>query len=149
MVIKQEIEVEALDRIQTTYNLPDSLVNEIRNGQVENIPEEIIKRSFIILFSYYGDQLGPYFRFLFNILRFLDDHNRNHGIDPSSYIPFVQAHVSYSEMLLLFYDMQLFPKMKELVQKYDIIENLPKELLLSKDHEKLYAHPFKSFSELY
>ena len=50
------------------------------------------------------------------------------------YAQFVQAQMSTNEMLMVFYNSFSFPKLKRLVIKYRILENLTIENLISQEH---------------
>ena len=90
---------------------------------------------------------GYYFRHLYRILRFVEKTEKKEmkGINTISdrkliemhfqeYAQFVQAQMSTNEMLMVFYNSFSFPKLKRLVIKYRILENLTIENLISQEH---------------
>ncbi|MCA9906554.1 MAG: hypothetical protein KC547_22020 [Anaerolineae bacterium] len=107
-----------------------------------------LELSYVSFYSYYGDLLGQYFRFLYNILKYLDTSSAKYKVNVRQFIDFIQAYMAYSELFLLFYNMQYYPKMKAIVEKYDLLENLPAEWLLRPEHTELYAHDLKGLSHL-
>ena len=56
--------------------------------------------------------------------------------------------MSSDEMTLLFYNGLYFPKMKELLERYKILENLNVEDIIDQSHAALYKTPLKSRSIL-
>lgn len=78
-------------------------------------------------------ELGHYFRYLFNIIRFLDESQYSEG----PYIKFLRAQLSDQELLLLFYNC-LSPQgapFIEYVYRYKLFDNLPKVRLLEAQHQ--------------
>lgn len=111
-----------------------------------------IKFVYNIFFSQH-ENCGVYFRHLYHILDFIDrskeqelnelsedDENvmetkRNEILKRFyDYAQFVQAQMSSNELLLLYYNIFSFPKTKELVIRYNIIENLTLESLIAPQH---------------
>lgn len=88
---------------------------------------------------------GYYFRHLYRLLKFIDNTaleeiKRNPAEKASiqrkygEYAQFVQAQMSFDEMLLVFYNCSLFVKTKHLIVKYNILENLYLENLILPNH---------------
>ena len=104
----------------------------------------------IIYIHFYNryEVIGVYFRHLYNILKYIDSsekeaiekfaHNINHEEEIKNqykqYAQFIQAQMSNEELCLLFYNSFLFKKMQRLIIKYNLLENLPIESLINKDH---------------
>lgn len=57
--------------------------------------------------------------------------------------------MSSAELFLLFYNCLCFPKMKECVEYYDLLENLPFEDLIEEGHKAFYAKGLKSRKEIF
>ncbi|MGL0870746.1 putative phage abortive infection protein [Vibrio vulnificus] len=90
--------------------------------------------------SFWGahkSELGHYFRFLYNIIRFIDDAN----VEKTTYIRIVRSQLSDQELALLFYNCLSEhgrEKFKPLVERYALFDNLPQTMLLRKEHLNLY-----------
>lgn len=96
--------------------------------------------------SYYengGGKLGPYFRVLFNILKFVDNNRLITKIN-QLYINLLKDQLSEFELLLLFYYClsDYNQEMSLLVKKYHILEHL-EESFLPKEHQNIW-HKFNS-----
>ncbi|MHB9474269.1 putative phage abortive infection protein [Mesorhizobium sp. W016] len=75
--------------------------------------------------------LGHYFRYLYNLIRFID----NAGVSPR-YMKLVRAQLSDYELVILFYNC-LTPagfKFKHYAEKYTLFDNLDSAILFSKTH---------------
>ncbi|MDP9808307.1 putative membrane protein [Rhizobium tibeticum] len=80
--------------------------------------------------------LGHYYRFLFNMIRLIDDSE----FDKKAYMRLVRAQLSDYELLVLFYN-AMNPKgqaFKTYITKYSLFDNLPDELLLDTIHLDYY-----------
>jgi uncharacterized membrane protein len=93
--------------------------------------------------SFYNEEcdlLGHYFRLLYHLLKFIAES----GIPPQEqifYTRIIRAHLSNSELVLIFYNgiskhgvEKLFP----LVDKYDLLQNINREKLRSPEDVKFY-----------
>jgi hypothetical protein len=110
-------------------------------------PENQCRLIYSILFDQLGNSIGHYFRNIYHILKFIDESKqsilqleildeRKSKIesDFKRYTQFIQAQLSSTELLLLFYNSLLFPKAYDLIVKYDLLENLSFDLLLDESH---------------
>ena len=81
--------------------------------------------------------LGHYFRNLYHTVGFVDNSDIS---DKRFYTNLIGAQLSSHEQLLLFYNClsSYGKKFKTLVEKYGLLENMPRGLLLSQDHIELY-----------
>lgn len=103
------------------------------------------------VFLRYQEQLGHYFRHLYNIVKFLDnekerclkeikDDNNLAQLQLSvekrfsDYFSFIQSMLTSSELAVLFYNSMLFPKAKKLYVKYGMFDNLLDSKLIKKEH---------------
>ena len=89
-------------------------------------------------FMNYHSIIGHYFRHLYNILKFIEEYQKRRienkkedeqdiNNDCLQYARFIQAQMSSQELVLLHYNSSLFPNMKDLVKKYEILDNLYEE----------------------
>lgn len=102
-------------------------------------------------------EVGGYCRHLYQILKYIkraEDSELSHHEKSleevkqdirnkyNYYAQFVQAQMSFDELLLLFYNSYLFVKVQPLLKHYNILENLPKEHLLTEEHRQhsIYNH---------
>ena len=103
-----------------------------------------IYKHFFIKYHY---AIGHYFRHLYHILLFIkqtEDKQLSATSDPSEidqikhysrkYVDFLQAQMSSNELMLLFYDSLHFPKMMELVKRYNMLDNLAIDDLINESH---------------
>lgn len=123
-----------------------------------------------LTFKKFHNQLGHYFRNLYHILLYLKEseeneigllvqeeitgrrlsiliNDKNISVEHAKkkfkkYSNFVQAQMSATELLLLFYNCHFFPKMKKLVQYYAIVESLSSDDLLNPEIDE------NNFSEI-
>ncbi|MBY6137800.1 putative phage abortive infection protein [Nocardioides marinus] len=82
-------------------------------------------------------ELATYFRFLYNIIRYIDENKNGRP----HHVRLLRAQLSDQELLLIFYNC-LSPagsKMKPYVEKHALFDNLPTLRLLNREHIKLYA----------
>lgn len=105
------------------------------SGKSEN---EIIEYSYAELHLRHQMDLGHYFRVLYNIIKFVDHCV---VIDKKFYTNIVRAQLSNHEIVLLFYNCLSShgkEKFRPLVIKYALLKNIPKGLLMHKEHIDLY-----------
>lgn len=99
-----------------------------------------IKLSYKKFYGSYQNDLGSYFRNLYHIIKFV----KNSDIEEKkTYTNIVRAQLSTFELALLFYNCLSDNgnrKFKPLVEEYNLVKNLPKEVLLMQDHAKLYTN---------
>ncbi|MCA2411242.1 putative phage abortive infection protein [Rhizobium leguminosarum] len=88
------------------------------------------------LWKSYQNDLAHYYRYLYNIIRFINESN----VNKIRYIRILRAQLSDFELLVLFYN-GLFPlatKFKAYVEFFTLFDNLPKDLLFNRSHEDFY-----------
>jgi hypothetical protein len=81
-------------------------------------------------------ELGHYFRFLYNIIRFIKES----GYQDGPYIRLIRAQLSDQELLLIFYNCVASKhgeRFKELVEEFALLDNMPKLRILSRAHLEL------------
>lgn len=105
------------------------------------IDEAIIKRLYDRFYQSYLTELDHYFRFFYNILKFIDNSNLKRR---SSYADILQALLSKEELALIYYNglgkigkVKLYP----LLEKYNFLENTNPNLLVITGgvHNRLYG----------
>lgn len=89
------------------------------------------------LYEKYESELGHYFRHLYHILKFIDQHE---GVDRLRYRSFLRAQLSAEEFALLFYNClgHRGEKCKPLVEKYGMLKHLPPASLFDWSHANGY-----------
>lgn len=126
-----EITTNYAKKLFTIYNYSIEK-NIVENNYNEN-SIEIFTKAYTIFFHKYNYVIGQYFRHLFHILKFLDTNSKT-KIDPQEYAGFIQAQMSIPELFLLYYNCLIFPKMKELIIRFNLLENLYEQDLINKIH---------------
>ena len=83
-------------------------------------------QSYLRWYGESGYQLGHYFRFLYNTLKFLDT-KEDSPVDVSLYIKLLRSQLSNPELAIIFYNCRtdLRENLRPLVEKYAILNNLP------------------------
>lgn len=90
---------------------------------------------------------GFYFRYVYNIMRFIIDYWPDYSIR-RKYIDLLCARLSDEEMSLIFYNalskyglnQDERPKFKEMLDTYQVFENLNKDYLIDRSHFRFYPH---------
>lgn len=98
--------------------------------------EEGIVREYNEFYKYYGDELGQYYRTLYNVLKLVD--RANFLDDKTIYTNLVRAQLSRYELSLLFYNCLSDygrEKMAPLVKDYKILKHLEPSVLPSDNLE--------------
>lgn len=139
------------------YNISKEKWNEIK----EKDDLEKAKEAYIIFFKKYNYVVGHYFRHLYHILNFLEENRNEKRLDKKlendkmiveeefqQFANFVQAQLSTPELFLLFYNALAFPKLQRLLIEFNILENLPKEELISSEHNNIKNINLKSHDDL-
>lgn len=113
--------------------------------ELDNI--EVEMNSFYMkLYKRYQSQLGHYFRYIYNIIKYTID-NRSKFEDEKKYIDLLQAQLSNDELALIFYNATSSnglntakkPQFKDWLEKYQFLENLDSDSLLDRRHHILYS----------
>jgi hypothetical protein len=108
-------------------------------GEFENEKERLDK-SYKAFWEKRQQDLSHYFRYLYNVLRFVFEYEDDIG-DRFKYIKLLRAQLSDFELLVLFYT-ALHENGKNYVryiEEYALFDNLPYEHVLSKKHLKMYS----------
>ena len=102
---------------------------------------EYFTKLYMKLYNEFQSQLGHYFRYLYNIFKFLNSDNVN-SENKIFFSKLVRSQLSNYELSILFYNCLSEhgnKKFKPLVEKFALFKNLPPDLLLDKSHYRLYA----------
>lgn len=81
-----------------------------------------------------------YFRHLYTILKFIDQNDWLEKEGQYKYATFVRATLSRYELVMLYYNGFFHPKMKKLMEKYCMLNNLRPELLVLSKENRQYLH---------
>lgn len=118
----------------------------LANAYVETVKKEpgrddlsLINYAYEIVWEHHKRDLGHYFRFLYNIFKFIKSTNIE---DKLIYSNIVRAQLSDYELSILFYNclsLKGCEKFKPLIEEFHLLDNLPDVLLLDKTHRDMYA----------
>jgi len=117
---------------------------EATEGVVAKIYEQFIENE---------GYAGFYFRYVYNIMKFIIDYWSNYEIR-RKYVDLLCARLSDEEMSLIFYNalskyglnQDEQPKFKEMLDTYQVFENLNKDYLIDRSHFRFY--PYTDFKFL-
>lgn len=88
--------------------------------------------------TYAQNEIGHYFRNLYNIIKFVD---KSEVPDKKTYTNMIRAQLSSYELALIFYNCLSSlgnEKFKPLIEKYSLLKTLPDNLLFNEVHKKIY-----------
>lgn len=93
-----------------------------------------------------GCNAGFYFRFIHNLVSFVIEHWKDSPQDIHKYLNFIQAQLSDGELALIFYDSisdlgldkEHKYTFKENLDKNSFLENISSEVLLAREHYKVF-----------
>lgn len=97
--------------------------------------ESVVKLAYQLFWKDHQTELGHYFRYLYNVVRFIKDANQTDG----PYLRLIRAQLSDQELLLLFYNCvsDNGGNFTPLVEEFALLDNLPTIRLLSKKHQSM------------
>ncbi|MBZ9759341.1 hypothetical protein LB553_00355 [Mesorhizobium sp. CA8] len=98
-------------------------------------PQERIQRAYGRFWEDRQQDLGHYFRYLFNVVKFIDNAQPN----DLRYMKLLRAQLSDYELVILFYNSvaDIGKKFRPYIEKYALFDNLPRRLLFDTDHYSL------------
>lgn len=125
----------------------DDLFNEPTDREIE-------ERNYQEFYDKYFYILGHYFRYVYNIIKYVDTSNSANEEEKIRLTNLLQAQLSSDEMGLIFYNAIFNDKAKkkltgerkflELLEKYKLLENIDDKSLADSSHkEKYYPKTFK------
>jgi hypothetical protein len=97
--------------------------------------DDVAKLAYRLFWKDHQTELGHYFRYLYNVVRFIKEANLVSG----PYLRLVRAQLSDQELLLLFYNCisEFGGNFTPLVEELGLLDNMPRIRLLDKSHEQL------------
>lgn len=104
-------------------------------GSAKHSNQAILRLSYQLFWKDHQTELGHYFRYLYNIVRFVKEE----GFIDGPYLRLVRAQLSDQELLLLFYNC-VSPNggnFTSLVEEFSLLDNMPTIRLLDKAHQAL------------
>ena len=99
---------------------------------------EVIQLSYGAFWQKYQQDLGHYFRYLYNIFNFIKEHEIK---DKPLYSNIVRAQLSDKELIVLFYDclsQSQAEVFKPLAEEFSIFDKISFHQLLNTNHVELY-----------
>lgn len=120
------------------YHRLKELYEQFKSSNTGIRQEDMIKTTFHSFFIEHGQQLGHYFRTVYNIIKMIDSSDLD---NPKYYTSLLRAQFSAYEHLLIFYNClsdygnKLF---KPLIEKYALLDNLFSDELLEPEHIELF-----------
>lgn len=127
----------AISYIFNKYNL---IYNAFKNLEVTHLQKiEMTTADFL---KYYGDDIGHYYRNLYQILNFIDNSSLTHE-EKISYVEILKAQFSLSELKLLFYYSIIMndQNLQDFIIKYEIFgEYLKPSDLIDPGHYELLEY---------
>ena len=106
------------------------------NGR--NTDENVLLLSYQLFWKKHQVELGHYFRYLYNVVRFVKESAYSDG----PYIRLLRAQLSDQETLLLFYNCiasEHGKRFKTLAEDFSLLDNMPKIRVLKEQHLQLIA----------
>lgn len=137
----------------------EAMVNHIEYGNFlpgKNYEEgpSAVDRSFISeacygdCFRFCDNEVGHYFRLLYHIIKFIDESDAIDDTNKKTYIHILRAHFSINESKCILYnslsDGLGYSKLYVLIDKYDLMQNLPARKLHFSDHHKYFPSMIES-----
>lgn len=111
------------------YGISEEIFNEFKS--LNN--EDRISKLYQLFYSRYRYAIGHYFRHLYHIILFVKENKlklKLNEFEGKKYIDFIQAQMSSFELTLLYYNSLIFPKMKDLIIEFNLLENLYEDELI-------------------
>lgn len=134
-----------------------SFINKIRNLEPITQTElaAIASDLDIVYISFYSDyhaELGHYFRYLYNLLKFTISHREKYK-DQKNYLDIIQAQLSNAELGLVFYNaisnkgLNTDKKYRfyNWLEQYSFLENIDEKSLITREHNVLYPKTLFKF----
>ena len=129
------------------YALVDELLGKLRDSITERADQSpisdeeriaVIDDSFEYLFKSCRPHLGHYFRQIYHLLKFIDDSRIVR--EKKFYADILQSHLGNKELVLIAYNglSKHGPKLKDLVERYGLLENVEPGTLVLGEHAGLY-----------
>ncbi|WP_243375068.1 putative phage abortive infection protein [Microvirga solisilvae] len=123
--------------------LKSGFFNSGLSGQVVVDPQKTVA-AYQDMYVQNRSDLGHYFRTLYNILRFVDEtslvHTEFNKEFQMKYVRVLRAQLSDYELVILYYNCVHAngDRMLKFINEYEILDNMPKDLLLDLTHEQQF-----------
>jgi len=158
--ISKDRNIPEIDQIHKSWELKKKTSPFDINPELEIMGElqflvsakskEFVASQYEFIYPKYQSQLGHYFRFLYNIFKFVLDE-RNKRNDAAKYINLIQAQMSNDELGLLFYNaiskygksISGEQRFYRWLKDFGFFENIDPNSLIQRDHHVLYGSNFK------
>lgn len=128
------------DCLSTFYRRFVSDYHQLRKNYPSSNELRVIQQSYTHFNQRYQNELGHYFRTLYNIIKFV----RNSDVgDKNLYTNLVRAQLSSQELLLLFYvglSEEGYQKFKPLIEEFALLKNVPMEAVI---HPQFHPHLYR------
>ena len=132
---------------RATFKLYYEILNSIyKNKRYPDPKLGRLKDTYASFWRSHRQDLGHYFRYLYNLIRFIHEANipsRTPDEDPRKvYMKLVRAQLSDYELVLLAYNV-LMPEGEKFIpyiKIYDLLDNIPEDLLIEYDHYETLNH---------
>lgn len=104
--------------------------------------ESVVIENYKVIYNKEQASLGHYFRHLYQIVKYIHNSELISEKEKKQYAAILRSQLSAYELVLLFYNCFVddlgYPKFKYLVDKYDLIQNMNRELLLDSNDFKIF-----------
>jgi hypothetical protein len=130
--------VEGSEAFRVLYNALQREWKDLGNGRANGLDK--IQTAYASFYRVYESEIGHYFRTLYHIVRFVDQSPMTDK-EKYDYEKFLRAQLSSMELQLLFYNglsTYGYQKFKPLIEKYALLKQVPRPLLLDPKHGNLY-----------
>jgi hypothetical protein len=125
------------------FNVFYTRLNKIYREQLEKAKgkysdEQVLRLSYKLFWKNHQVELGHYFRYLYNIVRFVKESPYSEG----PYVRLLRAQLSDQETLLLFYNCiasEHGERFRALAEGFSLLDNMPKIRVLKEQHLQLIA----------
>lgn len=137
------------EEIKNLEELADRDIDNFICEPIQN-KEQIVSEEYKNFFHKFQYNLGHYFRNLYHIYKYIYITKLISEDDKQFYANIVRAQLSTDELVLIFYNSLTpvnyfsdtpnlgFPNFKYLIDKFDILQNMNKRLLLDKRHIEIF-----------
>jgi len=142
-VIKKQASIELL---MTKAKNSDGAIDEVQLNEIKLKTTDVYED----FYKYYNDNLGHYFRFVYNIMKFTINSKLTDE-EKARYINLIQAQMSSYELGLIFYNAlsKHGNRMFDWLEAYTFLENIDSKALLSPlIHSKFYPKTKFKFIEM-
>jgi hypothetical protein len=120
------------DCFNTFYARLRTAYQKAKHESPNESDEIILETAYQEFWSRYQSDLGHYFRFLFNVIRFIKKDSQGEDF----YIKLLRSQLSDQELLLLFYNCLSTQgiKFKAFAEEFALFDNMPIGFLLNPEH---------------